>query len=163
MPPLSQSMTAYEGYQWFLPTWFTPRWWDTDFFNGEGQANMIFTSPVPCTTRQMRRAIDGHMSLTNAFFGPEESHIVGNLTVAQWKDAYLERLNTTVGGSLGSGTWQSPSLRWVKTFSPFSVFHILSNFALFYFISINFFSRFCWIYVAGNRRLIKCANILLIH
>lgn len=93
---LLQHLTAYEGYQWFLPTWFTPKWWDTDFFN-EKQAQGMGIAPVPCTTQEMGRVIQGHMSLSNAFFGPEDSAIVGNLTVAQWKVLYLQKIESMVG------------------------------------------------------------------
>ncbi len=30
--------------------------------------------------------------LSNAFLGPDESHIIGNLTVREWKKRYMDRL-----------------------------------------------------------------------
>ena len=87
-------MTALDGYQWFLPVWFTKRWWDTDYFNDE--VNSLYSGfmveNVPCTTAQMARAIQGHIFLQSAYFGPDDLLIAGNITVQRWKEVYTERL-----------------------------------------------------------------------
>ena len=82
-------MTARDGYHWFLPGWHTLYWWDTDHFNKVTQnPGYTMKENIPCTTAQMDIAIEGHMTLRNAFFGPENSHIVGNMTVKEWNRTY---------------------------------------------------------------------------
>jgi len=87
-------MTAEYGYVWFLPAWFTERWWDTDKHNAA-----FPTEKVPCTSMEMLSAIQGHFILTTAFLGEENSQIVGNCTVRNWLEAYLEHLQALVGVS----------------------------------------------------------------
>jgi len=84
-------MTAEYGYVWFLPAWFTERWWDTDKHNAA-----FPTEKVLCTSTEMLSAIQGHFILTTAFLGEENSPIVGNCTVRNWLDAYLEHLQALV-------------------------------------------------------------------
>ena len=83
-------MTAWQGYVWFLPTWFTHQWWHTDRYNAQ------FGERVPCTTAQMMHAMQGYFSLNTAYLGPGESRIVGNRTVNQWLHAYQQRLERRV-------------------------------------------------------------------
>ncbi len=52
---------------------------------------------VPCTTAEMFRTIQGHMSLSSALFAADEMHILGNITVKQWKENYINRLKMMVG------------------------------------------------------------------
>jgi len=84
-------MTAEYGYVWFLPPWFTDRWWDTDKHNAA-----FPKEKVPCTSAEMLSAIQGHFILTTAFLGEENSRIVGNCTVGNWLEAYLEHLQALV-------------------------------------------------------------------
>ena len=90
-------MTAEYGYVWFLPAWFTERWWDTDKHN-----TAFPTEKVPCTSMEMLSAIQGHFILTTAFLGEENSQIVGNCTVRNWLEAYLEHLQALVSVSTHS-------------------------------------------------------------
>ncbi len=54
-------MTAYDGYQWFMPAWFTVRWWDTEYFNKMSQKyGYMAQESVPCTTSQMQKAVQGN-------------------------------------------------------------------------------------------------------
>lgn len=41
------SMTASEGYVWFLPMWLNSTWYNTDYFN------MNKNETVNCTTAEM--------------------------------------------------------------------------------------------------------------
>jgi len=91
---LLQQMTAEYGYVWFFPAWFTERWWDTDKHNAA-----FPNEKVPCTSAEMLSAIQGHFILTTAFLGEENSQIVGNCTVRNWLEAYLEHLQALVGVS----------------------------------------------------------------
>ena len=86
-----QGMTAEHGYVWFLPAWFTEQWWDTDKHNAA-----FPMEKVPCTSAEMLSAVQGHFVLTTAFLGEENSQIVGNCTVRNWLEAYLEHLQALV-------------------------------------------------------------------
>lgn len=83
-------MTAYNGYVWFLPAWFTLDWWLTD------RNKQYYVETIPCTSAEMERAVDGHFLFNTAFLGPEESVIVGNLTVKDWAGMFLSRLEALV-------------------------------------------------------------------
>ncbi|XP_014251648.1 receptor-type guanylate cyclase gcy-19-like [Cimex lectularius] len=78
------NMTAEHGYVWFLPHRQTDHW---------------FTSvkDVNCNVKQMIKAIDGHFSLSHAFFAPDNNTMQENITVKEWKKKYeLElTLNST--------------------------------------------------------------------
>jgi len=87
-------MTAEYGYVWFLPAWFTEQWWDTDKHNAA-----FPNEKVPCTSSEMLLAVQGHFILTTAFLGEENSQIVGNCTVRNWLEAYLEHVQALVGDS----------------------------------------------------------------
>lgn len=84
-----QGMTSHQGYTWFLPRWFSPDWYDTDFYNNRKD---IDHHTVPCTTREMLRAIDGYMSLGYAFFNDDDEVTMEGFTVGEWKRRYRERL-----------------------------------------------------------------------
>ena len=84
-------MTAEHGYVWFLPAWFTEQWWDTDKHNAAFPAEK-----VPCTSAEMLSAVQGHFVLTTAYLGEENSEIVGNCTVRNWLEAYIEHLQALV-------------------------------------------------------------------
>jgi len=86
-----QQMTAAYGYVWFLPAFFTDRWWDTDRHRATSS-----TQNVPCTSAEMLSAIEGHFILTPGFLGEKNSQIVGNCTVENWVKAYVERLTPLV-------------------------------------------------------------------
>lgn len=88
---LLQDMTAYNGYAWFLPAWFTHEWWLID-----GNKRQFYGETIPCTSAEMERAVAGHFFFNTAFLGPEESVIVGNLTVKDWAGMYLSRLDALV-------------------------------------------------------------------
>lgn len=81
-------MTAVNGYVWFLPSWFPPEWYDTDEMNRKNNA----TENVPCTTEEMVKAINGHMSLSYKFYGDDDRIMQENITVRQWKEHYTENL-----------------------------------------------------------------------
>jgi len=88
---LLQRMTAEYGYVWFLPPWFTERWWNTD------KHNAAFASQkVPCTSAEMLSAVQGHFILATAYLGEENSQIVGNCTVRNWVEAYEEHIQALV-------------------------------------------------------------------
>ena len=77
---------------WFLPALFTEQWWDTDKHNAA-----VPKQKVPCTSAEMLSAVQGHFILKTAFVGEENSQIVGNCTVRNWWEAYLEHLQALVG------------------------------------------------------------------
>ncbi len=76
-----QGMTASNQYVWFLPAWFTHRWWDIDTAS-------VYAS-LPCTTSDMLEVVQGYFYLSNSVYGPHDSHIVGNMTVKEWHDNYI--------------------------------------------------------------------------
>ena len=53
-------MTAHEGYVWFLPSWYGKNWWDVDLHNKMAAKEAM----VPCTTKMMKYAVDGHFMLS---------------------------------------------------------------------------------------------------
>ncbi|XP_014611297.1 PREDICTED: receptor-type guanylate cyclase gcy-4-like isoform X1 [Polistes canadensis] len=74
-------MTAVQGYVWFLPLWLRSRWYDTDQYNEQGEQ-------VPCTTIEMTKAINGHLSLSHAYFAPDDEIMQEGITVREWRDRY---------------------------------------------------------------------------
>ena len=74
-------MTGEYGYTWFLPRFFTDNWWSQTY----GEPNM-------CTVAEMQKAVQGYWTVDYNNLGPMDSHIVGNLTVAQWDSQYRQRL-----------------------------------------------------------------------
>lgn len=77
-------MTATDGYVWFLPSWFPENWFDTDNLNKEKNA----TEKVPCTTEEMIRAINGHMSLAYKYYGDDNSIMQENISIKEWREKY---------------------------------------------------------------------------
>lgn len=69
---------------WFLPLWLRPEWYDTNKFNKDDGEE------VPCTTMEMSRAINGHLSLSHAYFAPDNEIMQDGITVRQWRDRYEE-------------------------------------------------------------------------
>ena len=70
-----------QGYVWFLPLWLRPDWYDTDYYNALGEN-------TPCTTDEMRNAINGHLGISHANFAPDDSIMQEGITVRQWRDKY---------------------------------------------------------------------------
>ena len=91
-------MTSRDGYVWFLPAWYTEDWWDVDYYNGEPELEERHQEHVECTSEQVRWAASGHLSLSHAIFDADDATVVGNITVKQWKEAYIKRARTQVGG-----------------------------------------------------------------
>uniref|UniRef100_A0A1B6EEM0 Gamma-aminobutyric acid type B receptor subunit 2 n=1 Tax=Clastoptera arizonana TaxID=38151 RepID=A0A1B6EEM0_9HEMI len=77
-------MTAYNSYVWFLPSWLSSDWYDTDKYNKKNNES------VECSTEQMVMAINGYFSLSHAPFGPEDSLTHENITVKQWKENFMK-------------------------------------------------------------------------
>ena len=40
--------------------------------------------------------ITGHLKLSNAFLAPDESRIIGNMSVRDWKIKYIDRIRELV-------------------------------------------------------------------
>ncbi|XP_054282459.1 gamma-aminobutyric acid type B receptor subunit 1-like isoform X2 [Macrosteles quadrilineatus] len=74
-------MTAYHSYVWFLPSWLAPDWYDTDRYNQRLDSD----HRVPCTTRQMIEAINGHLSLAHSSWAPDTAVMQTNETVGEWR------------------------------------------------------------------------------
>ncbi|XP_072759038.1 uncharacterized protein [Anoplolepis gracilipes] len=74
-------MTAVQGYVWFLPLWLQQQWYDTDYYNREGEK-------VPCTTSEMMTAINGHLGLSHAYFARDDSIMQEGITVREWRKRY---------------------------------------------------------------------------
>ena len=112
-------MMAEHGYVWFLPAWFTEQWWDTDKHNAAFPAQK-----VPCTSAEMLSAVQGHFVLTTAYLGEENSEIVGNCTVRNWLEAYIEHLEALVSFVILFHLLHIPQ---VIAFYSLSVFYICLN------------------------------------
>lgn len=82
-----QKMTSYQGYQWFLPAWLSNNWFDTDYFNSQGES-------IPCSTEQMIKAIDGHITLAYTFYADPQTVMQEGKTIQEWKSAYKNYANT---------------------------------------------------------------------
>lgn len=87
-----QGMIAQNGYQWFLPLWFQNNWFDTDFYNSNKSYNQ---ENVPCTTKEMMEAINGHMSLAYKFYGDDDDIMQEQKTIGSWKEYYKQIAKTT--------------------------------------------------------------------
>ena len=112
-------MTQEHGYVWFLPGWFDDGWYNIDGFrtlknktepvntskdtwsmSGNGGTIQMFEDTdvgyLPdCTTKEMLQALNGHLSLVHANFAPDQSRVVGNRTVGQWKKVLREKMRET--------------------------------------------------------------------
>ncbi|XP_011137908.1 uncharacterized LOC105182277 isoform X1 [Harpegnathos saltator] len=74
-------MTAVQGYVWFLPLWLQQKWYDTDYYNQQGEQ-------VPCTTVEMTRAINGYLGLSHAYFARDDDIMQEGITVREWRTRY---------------------------------------------------------------------------
>ncbi|XP_076336163.1 uncharacterized protein LOC143239183 [Tachypleus tridentatus] len=83
-----QGMTAHNGFQWFLPRWFTANWYDTDHYNSQSNPHKEY---IPCSTKQMLEAIEGHMSLAYKFYGEDDDLMQESLKIKEWKEIYNKR------------------------------------------------------------------------
>nr|XP_045607313.1 atrial natriuretic peptide receptor 2-like isoform X2 [Procambarus clarkii] len=79
-------MTGYEGYLWFLPHWYSAGWYDTDHIPTYNK----------CTTAEMHRALQGHMSLSYKYFAEDDDIMQEGITVKEWRKLYSERINKTI-------------------------------------------------------------------
>ncbi|CAH1133811.1 unnamed protein product [Ceutorhynchus assimilis] len=75
-------MTSAEGYVWFLPMWLNKDWYNTTYFNTEKN------EAVNCTTAEMIQAITGYLSMTHAYYAPDNQTMQENKTVGEWKEEY---------------------------------------------------------------------------
>jgi hypothetical protein len=70
-----------QGYVWFLPLWLRTDWFDTNHYNDLGEN-------IPCTTAEMKKAINGYLGISHANFAPDDSIMQEGITVRQWRDKY---------------------------------------------------------------------------
>lgn len=70
-------MTAYYGYVWFLPVWFSKNW----TYHGRKKNDS-------CTNEELQIAIEGHFSIEHRPFGPPEALMQENITIAEWFRRY---------------------------------------------------------------------------
>ncbi|KAG8222593.1 hypothetical protein J437_LFUL002585 [Ladona fulva] len=99
-------MTAYNGYVWFLPSWLSPLWYDTESYDASistlvgknGNDNDTLSSKsevgreqVRCNKTQMLEAINGHLSITHAYFAPENEMMQEGLSIGAWKKQYAKK------------------------------------------------------------------------
>ena len=90
-------MTSYQGYVWFLPSWYPNDWWDVDFYNSSPDAQESRTQEcVPCSTDMMKYATDGYFVLSKTFADSDNTLIVGNISVGQYKKMYAKRVGEAV-------------------------------------------------------------------
>lgn len=88
-----QRMTAHEGYVWFLPSWYAKHWWDVDYYNSPpSPGDNRPQEHIPCTTENMEYAVEGHFLLQKTFSDPDNTRIVGGITIKQYKDYYKLRV-----------------------------------------------------------------------
>lgn len=92
-----QRMTAHEGYVWFLPSWYAKHWWDVDYYNNPPSPGDSYEQEhIPCTTEDMEYAVNGHFILQKTFSDPDNTRVVGGITVKQYKDLYKFRVGRAV-------------------------------------------------------------------
>jgi len=92
--PLWQRMTAHEGYVWFLPSWYSPYWWDVNHHNRHSHKDDELH--VPCSTENMLYAIDGHFVLSKTISDSDQTIAIGNFTVGKFKQMYAEKIGKAV-------------------------------------------------------------------
>lgn len=66
---------------WFLPTWLKEDWYDVDLYKTKGE-------DIPCSTVEMKQAINGHFSISHANFAPDNNIMQEGITVRQWRNNY---------------------------------------------------------------------------
>lgn len=104
------NMIGEHGYVWFLPSWLAPNWYNTTHFN------YLHNETVPCNEDDMYKvhflmsrlinilnifvdsvyyfqAIKGYFSLEHAAFASDDSIMQENITVATWREKYLNRIS----------------------------------------------------------------------
>ena len=92
-----QRMTAKEGYVWFLPAWYADDWWDVDYYNSPpSHGDNRPQESTPCTTQNMEYAIDGHFILQKTFSDPDDTKVIGDITIGQYKRLYARRVGKAV-------------------------------------------------------------------
>ena len=90
-------MTAKEGYVWFLPAWYADDWWDVDYYNSPpSHGDNRPQESTPCTTQNMEYAIDGHFILQKTFSDPDDTKVIGDITIGQYKRLYARRVGKAV-------------------------------------------------------------------
>lgn len=93
-----QKMTAFEGYVWFLPSWYQKDWQNVDYYNSEPDTHEAYPhrENVPCSTAEVEHGAEGHFVLSKSFTAPLDTWVVGNITVREFKALYAKRLGTFV-------------------------------------------------------------------
>ncbi|KAM7283532.1 atrial natriuretic peptide receptor 2 [Ixodes scapularis] len=87
---LIQGMTGAHGYQWFLPTWLAQQEYrDRQWYNTE-HYNKYHNESVNCTVSQMRKALEGYMSLHPKSYADDNAIMQENRTVGDWKALYKQ-------------------------------------------------------------------------
>jgi len=90
-------MTAHEGYVWFLPAWYSSDWWDVDYYNSRpNPGDERPQEHIPCSTNNMEYAIDGHFVLQKTFTDPDETLVVGGISISEYKKKYAQRVGKAV-------------------------------------------------------------------
>uniref|UniRef100_V5IB68 Gamma-aminobutyric acid type B receptor subunit 2 n=2 Tax=Ixodes ricinus TaxID=34613 RepID=V5IB68_IXORI len=85
-----QGMTGAHGYQWFLPTWLAQQEYrDRQWYNTE-HYNKYHNESVNCTVSQMRKALEGYMSLHPKSYADDNAIMQENRTVGDWKALYKQ-------------------------------------------------------------------------
>lgn len=75
-------MTSVQGYVWFLPPWLRNDWYDTDSYNNKTEEN------TPCSTAEMKEAINGYLSISHATYASNDSYMQEGITVQEWRNNY---------------------------------------------------------------------------
>ena len=63
-----QQMTAAQGYVWFLPGWYTQKWWDTDTINEK-----MINARIECTSEEMLEVKYNYLEQFNLLGGDKVS------------------------------------------------------------------------------------------
>lgn len=90
-------MTAFHGYQWFLTlaVRYTAYWWDIENDSNHPRYKILMQG-LQCDGADMWTALQGVIFHSHATQGPEQSRIMGNMTVIQWRERYNEELRIVV-------------------------------------------------------------------
>lgn len=112
-----QRMTSHQGYVWFLPSWYPNDWWDVDYYNSSPRPKESRTQEyVPCSSEMMKYATDGYFVLSKTFSDSDNTLIVGNITVGQFKQMYAKRVGEegVAGSAFASYVYDAV---WVYAFA----------------------------------------------
>ncbi|KAF0308852.1 Insulin-like growth factor 1 receptor [Amphibalanus amphitrite] len=77
-----KNMTARQGYVWFLPEWFSSEWYlvnSTDSTDGDHSK---------CKPEELMQALEGHLTLSHAYFANDTEIMQEGITVKQWRHNY---------------------------------------------------------------------------